>query len=226
MRLKQLILWDIKFQYKYGFYLLYAFLTILYLVILFAFPESWREKASVVMIFSDPAAMGLFFMGAIVLLEKSQHIPCAYAVSPIRVFEYLLGEIITFCAISLVVAALLGIAAGVANLPLMLLGTALSSIIFTLLGIIVASNISSLNQFIIRTVPFELVCFIPALLHLFGVTPAWFRYYPVNVCIDFISGVRPPMSGCVLLVITIVLLFWLSCRLVKRAWSRMGGVKL
>ena len=38
------------------------------------------------------------------------------------------------------------------------------------------------------TVPVEIVCFVPAILHLFQITPAWLRYYPMNVCMDMISG--------------------------------------
>ena len=81
MRLGSLLLWDIRFQRKYGFYFLYAVLTAIYAFILFAVPENWKEKTAAILIFSDPAAMGLFFMGAIILLEKSQHTPCAFAVS-------------------------------------------------------------------------------------------------------------------------------------------------
>lgn len=70
MRLRSLFLWDIRFQAKYGFYFLYAVLTVIYLIVLLAVPENWREKTAAILIFSDPASMGLFFMGAIVLLEK------------------------------------------------------------------------------------------------------------------------------------------------------------
>lgn len=70
MRRGSLFLWDIRFQAKYGFYFLYAALTVIYGVVLFAVPEGWREKTAAILIFSDPASMGLFFMGAIVLLEK------------------------------------------------------------------------------------------------------------------------------------------------------------
>ena len=71
MMLGRLTVWDMKFQIKYGFYLLYSVLTVIYLIILLAMPESWRTAAAAILIFSDPAAMGLFFMGAIVLLEKN-----------------------------------------------------------------------------------------------------------------------------------------------------------
>lgn len=62
MRLGKLLLWDIRFQIKYGFYFLYAVLTAIYVAVLFAVPAGWSETAAAILIFSDPASMGLFFM--------------------------------------------------------------------------------------------------------------------------------------------------------------------
>ena len=74
MRLGRLIRGDIHFQWKYGFYFIYFILTLLYVCAIAALPEHWKKDIAAIMIYSDPAAMGLFFMGAIVLLEKSQKV--------------------------------------------------------------------------------------------------------------------------------------------------------
>lgn len=226
MRLRSLLLWDMRFQVKYGFYFLYAVLTAIYVVVLFALPEIWREKAAAILIFSDPAAMGLFFMGAIVLLERSQHTPCAFAVSPVSAAEYIIAEVVSLSAISLVVAAVLALAAKVDHLHFVLLGTAISGTIFTLLGMITATKIVSLNQFFLWTVPIEIVCFVPAILHLFKITPAWFRYYPVNVCMDMVSGNVPSAIGVFIVIAFVVILFFISRYCVLKMWSSVGGVTL
>ena len=49
MRLKKLFLLDMRFQAKYGFYFLYAVLTVIYIAVLFALPENWRENAAVIL---------------------------------------------------------------------------------------------------------------------------------------------------------------------------------
>lgn len=195
MRSGNLFLWDICFQVKYGFYFLYAVLTGIYVLVLLAAPESWREKTAALLIFSDPASMGLFFMGAIVLLEKSQRTPWALAVSPVHPTEYVIAKAGSLSVISLTVAAVLAITAGGNHLPGVLLGTAVSGGIFTLTGIILAAKTESLNQFILWTVPVEIVCFVPAVLHLLKITPAWLQYYPLNVCMDMISGQMPSGAG-------------------------------
>ena len=110
MRLRSLMLWDIRFQARYGFYFLYAVLTAIYVAVLSAVPEGGREKATAILIFSDPASMGLFFMGAIVLLEKSQRTPAALALSPVRAEEYIAAKVVSLSAISLAVAAVLAAA--------------------------------------------------------------------------------------------------------------------
>ena len=226
MRLKSLFLLDMRFQAKYGFYFLYAVLTLIYAIALMAVPESWKEKTAVILIFSDPASMGLFFMGAIVLLEKSQHTPCAFAVSPVLVEEYIIAKVSSLSAISLVVAAILALTAGVDNLHIVLLGTVISSVIFTLLGIIIATKIISLNQFILWTVPIEIVCFVPAILHLFKITPAGLRYYPINVCMEMVSGYAPSAIGIFIVIALMAILLVLSKYCVLKMWNSMGGVKL
>ena len=74
MRLKNLVQKDIFFQWKYGFYYIYALISIIYICVLNSLPEAYKNDVSTVLVFSDPAAIGLFFMGAIILLEKSQRI--------------------------------------------------------------------------------------------------------------------------------------------------------
>ncbi|MCI8293146.1 MAG: ABC transporter permease [Hespellia sp.] len=226
MRLKSLFLLDMRFQARYGFYFLYAVLTIIYVSILFMIPERWQEKTAAILIFSDPASMGLFFMGAIVLLEKNQHTPCVFAVSPVYAVEYMIAKVSSLSAISLVVAAILALIASVDHLHIVLFGTLISSIIFTLFGIIVATKIKSLNQFILWTVPIEAVCFVPAVLHLFKITPAWFRYYPMNVCMDMISGHSSSTIGFLSVITMMTILFILSRVCVLKMWDSMGGGKI
>lgn len=226
MRLRGLFLWDMHFQAKYGFYFLYAVLTVIYTIAIFAVPESWKEKTAAILIFSDPASMGLFFMGAIVLLEKSQHTPCAFAVSPVRPMEYIIAKVSSLSAISFVVAAILALAASVNNLHIVLFGTVISSAIFTLLAIIIATKIISLNQFILWTIPIEIACFVPAILHLFRITPAWLRYYPINVCMEMVSGHAPSIIGIFIAIALMAILFVLSKHCVLKMWSSTGGVKI
>lgn len=226
MRLINLILWDIRFQVKYGFYILYGLLTVLYLGVLYAMPEAWRGYAAALLIFSDPAAMGLFFMGAIVLLEKSQRVPYSFAVSPVRAIEYIIAKVVSLNFIALVAAAILAIAARVENLAYLLLGTALSGAVFTLLGIIIATKITSLNQFVLWTVPIEIIGFVPGILHLFGIGPKVLGFYPACICMDMIAGSSITVIKLFLVLGLIAVLFVAAHQCVLIMWKSEGGAKL
>ncbi|MDD2980867.1 MAG: ABC transporter permease [Hespellia sp.] len=226
MRMEKLIAGDVKFQRKYGFYFLYAILTIIYITAILAIPQSWRGKIVTLLIFSDPPAMGMFFMGAIVLLEKSQRVLCTLAVSPITPQEYIASKMISVSLISLLVAVSIALAAGKDHLFILGMGTVLTSMIFTLLGMIVAVKIESLNQFILWTVPFEIIGFGPAVLYLFGVDFPVFQYYPANICINMVAGRLPGGLKIVILCIFIAILFGLAQKSVLRMWNRLGGAKL
>jgi fluoroquinolone transport system permease protein len=139
MKTLALIRGDIRFQYKYGFYLLYLLFSLLYIGLLFAFPAAWREKTAALMILTDPAAMGLFFMGAIVLFEKNERGLDSLAVSPVKPWQYVTSKLVSIGLISTVVSFAIGFAAGLATHPLRLAaGVFLSSCLFSAIGLIVA----------------------------------------------------------------------------------------
>ena len=134
MRVLNAIKGDIKFQRKAGFYILYALITIIYIVVIGAITDQeLKRKVAVSLILSDPAAMGLFFMGAIVLLEKNQHIPIALAVSPLKDGEYVLAKVVSISVISTIVAVILALVSGITNILMVILGKILMCIIFSLL---------------------------------------------------------------------------------------------
>ena len=91
-----------------------------------------------------------------------------------------------------------------------------------------ATKISSLNQFILFTVPIEIIGFIPAILHLFGIGLASFmdRVYPANVRMDLVMGKVPSGSGLAVTFLTIALLTRGANRSVFKLWQEQGGIKL
>ena len=226
MRFMSLLKWDMRFQARYGFYLLYGFLTVLYVVLLVSFPPSWKENVAAVLIFSDPAAMGLFFMGAVVLFEKNQRVTSFFAVSPLRAWEYVASKVLSLSLIALLVAAVLAVLANCRALCFVLFGTFLSSVLFTLVGMIIATKTTSLNQFILATVPVELLAFVPVILHLAGITPDFLRIYPANACMDLIAGRAFSVTGLFLTAALIVILLFAAQWCVRNMWTDEGGVKL
>lgn len=66
------IVQDIRFQWRHGFYAVYAIVSAVYAGILHGLPAGIREKAAQAIIYSDPVILGFLFAGGMVLLEKRQ----------------------------------------------------------------------------------------------------------------------------------------------------------
>ncbi|MHC1747321.1 MAG: ABC transporter permease [Cellulosilyticaceae bacterium] len=227
MRLKRLLLGDIRFQIKYGFYFLYTFITVIYIVVLAFIPPVAKSKVSAVIIFTDPATLGLFFMGAIILLEKSQRVLSSLAVSPIKLWEYIFSKVISLAFISTLVGAVIGVVSGTQNVLWITVGTFLGSILFSLIGIIVATKVSSLNQFLIAIVPVMLFLMLPPLAELFGYSHPAFDFHAGNIILRFING-RIESLPLMLLVlfIWIVALYFITLKSAEKMIRDVGGNKL
>lgn len=168
MRKVNVIKGDVIFQWKYGFYGLYFLMIIIYMVIFSFLNGDMKNTIVSICVYSDPAAMGMFFMGALILLEKSQRITNSIAISPVTSEEYILGKVLSIGIISEIVGVILMVQGNSKNFMLSSIGIFAGSMIFSLCGIIVGSKIESLNQYIVWTIPFEIVGFVPVIIYRAG----------------------------------------------------------
>lgn len=278
-RLFHLLMSEFRFLTKYGILLIYGVFTIFYVGLLLFIPNtassietgklSARSITAIILIFTDPAAMGLFFMGAIILLEKSQRVESSLAVSPINVSEYIWGKVCALMVVGLIVAFILkifasigssstadfstgfsstpssglGAVSGVAtsadgvqeslvstacSMLTLILGVCLSSVLFSLCSLIVASHITSLNKFIIAIVPFEIILCLPPLLFIFGVlqNPLWY-IHPGVAAIELIGGkTRYWQFAVISLLLWNLLVYFVCKKAVKKSFIKMDGAKI
>ena len=220
---------DMFFQWKYGFYMLYLLMIIIYYVIFSFLTGNVKDTIVSICVYSDPAAMGMFFMGALILLEKSQRITNSIAISPVTVEEYILGKIVSVGIISEIVGVILMLQGHTENYFLCAIGIFAGSVIFSLCGIIVGAKIESLNQYIIGTLPFEIMGFVPVILYRIGFM--WDNklmiIHPGCSVMRLIEGDTEMAVGAVAsIVIWIILLFWRADISVRKMFRKSGGVKL
>lgn len=168
MRLLKLIKGDLFFLARYGLFLVYAVFIVVYLVMLHYIPGETGTFVMKLLVFSDPAAMGLFFMGAVVLLEKSQRVNCSLAVSPVTVSEYIASKAAAFLIAGVAVGLIIAFGSGRSLNLAGITGIAGGSLIFSMGGLFVASKTRSLNQFIIFSLPVEIFVSAPGFLAAFG----------------------------------------------------------
>ena len=229
MRKVNVIKGDMFFQWKYGFYMLYLLMIIIYYVIFSFLTGNVKDTIVSICVYSDPAAMGMFFMGALMLLEKSQRITNSIAISPVTVEEYILGKIVSVGIISEIVGVILMLQGHTENYFWCAIGIFAGSVIFSLCGIIVGAKIESLNQYIIGTLPFEIIGFVPVILYRIGFM--WNNklmiIHPGCSVMRLIEGDTEMAVGAVAsIVIWTILLFWIADISVRKMFRKSGGVKL
>lgn len=234
LRMIRVIKGDVVFQWKYGFYFLYIITTIVYLSGLSLLHGNVKEIVNHILIYSDPAAMGLFFMGAIVLLEKSQRVLNSIAVSPIKVEEYILGKVVSIGGISVIVAVILltvNKSAGmtVLSVVLSMIGIFFASCIFSMAGILVGCRIESLTQYVVGTIPAEIIGFLPAIAYRLGFEKdnCLMLLHPGCAAIYLLNGeLNFAYVALVSLVAWSIVFFCIARISVKKMFRRVGGVKL
>jgi fluoroquinolone transport system permease protein len=127
-----------------------------------------------------------------------------------------------------IVGGILCIYAGMEELFLALLGTALSSVLFSLCGLFIAVKIDTLNQFLLATVPFEIILCIPSMLYLFDViqSPFWL-IHPGIAAVELLKNTTDFWYLCIIsLVFWTVVIFKFSKWATVRFFTQMGGIKL
>lgn len=228
MRLIRFIINDFKFYNRYGFIALYIIISLMYIAIINFLPSSWRIAATVVVVFSDPSALGFFFMGAIILYEKSEKVIDSISISPMTIDEYIISKVVALSLISCLSGLFIFMLSGTAfNIIMVTVSILLSSILFSLLGIIIASNISSLNKFIMLSAPMQIIIFVPALIYYFGINSRLLLLIPSVIGIHLISSNRESAILLTLLfVLWIVLVYFIARKCVKNMFIQLGGVKL
>jgi fluoroquinolone transport system permease protein len=162
-KLSRMFFTDIRFQFLHGFYYAYVFMVIVYIRLLHFAPEQYLEPLTVMIVFTDPTLLGCFFVGGIILLEKSQGIYGPLFLTSLRVREFILAKVLSLAVISVVSSlAILYVVHRVEfNLLPVTVGILLSSIVFTLLGLLLAVRVQTVNQFLLTSPLVITVFFIP-----------------------------------------------------------------
>lgn len=220
---------DMIFQWKYGFYILYFLLVIIYSILFSFFEGNTKNTIVSICVYSDPAAMGMFFMGALILLEKSQRIVNSIAISPVSPEEYIFGKVMSIGIISEIVGIVLMLQGDYEKIFLSCIGVFSGSVIFSLCGIIVGAKIESLNQYIIGTIPFELVGFVPVILYRIGFwwENKWMLLHPGCSVMQLLEGnTETAVLSCISIIVWIVVLFFVADRAVRKMFLSAGGTKL
>lgn len=173
-RLAVLVPHEARMQFRYGIYAAYAFVVTFYVIILYwgdAFLPDWVPA---LIIFTDPAAVGFFFLGALMMLEKAETVRTALAVTPISAMDYFWAKALTLTAMALVSVTILTplIHTG-ANWPMLAVVVVLTSLHFLGIGVPAALYFRTVTSYLIGAAGWLLPLIAPAFVALLDPMPAW-----------------------------------------------------
>lgn len=223
MRLLYTIKNDMRYQAKYGFYFIYTILTIVYILILrpITDPTIKSLTGSLIML-SDPAVLGYFFIGGIWLLEKDEDLHNYIGITPLKTTEYVLSKIISLGVVSTLSATIIGAVSLSLQHPFLLaMIVFLSSSFFTLVGLIFATFAKTVNGYLLTSVPPALLLLTPAILSALGIELPFAKLVPGTVVFKLINNILLNKTDgfffCIIeLLLWIGLTFWLALHFVRR----------
>jgi fluoroquinolone transport system permease protein len=176
-KLLSAIKWDFLRQLRYNIISAAVVVNALYILLLWNLPAGQFGWLAIFMIFNEPVGMGLLFIGALYLFEKSENTLAAMGVTPLPAWQYLAAKTASLMAIAL--AGSLAIAWAVFgwhfNYLYFIAGAALSASLFTLLGVCLAAGARNFNDYLLRSILVLIPSALP-FLNYFGFTDTYWWY--------------------------------------------------
>ena len=193
--LKNMLKWEFTLLSRYKIIHISILSVILYFLTIQAIPDMNKPIFHTMLLFFDPAVIGIMFIGALVLFEKSENVLQALVITPMKTDDYLLSKITSLTILSVISAAifiiLLNIFVGIDfNILFLALGIILTSILLILLGFILVSRVNSLNEYLLAMIVAFLGLTFPPMLHLSGLYEnVIFYLWPTQASFTIFTGV-------------------------------------
>lgn len=221
---------DIRFQITYGFYFLYAFFSFVYSIALMLTPFEYKHMVASLIILTDPAMLGVFFIGGIWLLEKGEGLHCFWSISPLRSFEYVFAKSISLAFLSTIagdIIVLIGMG-HTADFILLSICVFLGAIVFNFIGLIVASYARSVNHYMMIVVLPTVFLSIPPILGAFGITHPILRLFPGTALLHIIADSIDTTSkidslSWIVLILWLVIVSFLATKRIRTALQEEGN---
>ncbi len=233
--LKTMLRWEFLLQSRYKIIHISILSVILSFLSTQALPAIASEEFHVLLLFFDSALVGIMFIGALVLFEKSENTLQALVVTPMSTDDYLLSKIISLTILS-VASALIFMGLNFVfngtefNILLLILGIILTSVMLILIGFILVSRVNSINEYLLSMMMAFLGLSFPPLLHLSGIYEnVLFYLWPTQASFILIGGVFTEIEtwelaySIIYLIVLIGLLFFLAKKAFYKHIIMKGG---
>jgi fluoroquinolone transport system permease protein len=157
-----LLRWDLRMQYRYGFWTAGLVVTLMWVVLLRPLSPGYREIWLPCLLYLDIGALGLMFVAGVLFFERRQGVLDALVVTPLRTSAWLASKVLSLTFLATAAACVLVLlTAGVdVAWPRLVPSFALVAALYTLLGFLLAARFGSVSSFLVAFslvgVPFAL----------------------------------------------------------------------
>jgi fluoroquinolone transport system permease protein len=196
-QLKTMLKWDIILQSRYKIIHLSILSVLIYFVTLVAIPSMNTVQFKTMYLFFDPILIGIMFVGALVLFEKTENTLQALNITPMERRNYFFSKIISLTLLSIISAFLfLFLSHGLYfEYFYMLSGIILTSVFLILLGFILVARCNSINEYLLMMMLAFILLFIPPLLDITGIYENIIFYlWPSQAAFLLVEGVFGSLS--------------------------------
>jgi len=230
-QLKTMLKWDVILQSRYKIIHLSILSVIIYYISLVAIPSMNTTEFKTLYLFFDPTLIGIMFVGALVLFEKTENTLQALTVTPMETRTYFLSKIISLTVLSIVSAFIFLVLAHGIDFQYfyMIAGIVLTSVFLILLGFLLVARCKSINEYLVMMMMAFLLLFVPPLLDISGIYEnVVFYLWPSQASFLLFNGVFGTVSLNDTIYALVYLIIWIvGCYvLAKKAFYKyivVGG---
>ena len=194
--IKNMLRWEFTLLYRYKIIHISLLSILLYFLSTQAV-QYLQDQTLVhsVLLFFDPAVIGIVFVGALVLFEKSENVLQALVITPMKTNDYLFSKVISLTILSIISASVFMTLMVIfnkseINVFYLIIGIILTSVMLILLGFILVSKVQNINGYMLGILIGFLGLTFPPLLDLFSLfeNPV-FYLWPTQASFILFEGV-------------------------------------
>lgn len=197
MRLKTAVRWEMRLQFRNGFYYAAAFIAVMMTIVLWQLPRAELPTILPVFVLGNMTVGTFYFMAGLVLLEKGDGVLEGLVVTPLRESEYLAAKVASLTLLTLVENMLIVTAVYGFNYNLVLLvaGLGLMAGFNVLFGFIAVARYDSINRFLLPSVLMTMILTIPLLDYLGLWTSPLIYLHPGQAMLLLLKGAFQPIAA-------------------------------
>lgn len=164
-RFPTLLLHDTRLQFRNGIYYAYAVVIVMYVGILLTLGDYLPDWMPALIIMTDPAVLGFFFLGALMMLEKAEGVRTGLAITPVSAAEYFWAKALPLTVLAVAAVGVIGFLLHSETNHFMLAATViLTSVCFLGVGVPTALYFKSVTSYLVGSAAYLVPIMLPILL--------------------------------------------------------------